>query len=214
MEMQSLLLEHPRACFICLEDDDELVSCCTRCYGVAHARCWREWRANQRTSALRTRQSGNGRVRDPFLCSICKTGRARLEGESLHREWMETVLSAMMQRTERGGGSETDMFEDLDEDAAFSCCTRRVILTNILVVFGLSFAAILIDQFELLSTSAVVMAVFLLLTQWIIFMAAWGLAERRRIWRERHRPISALITEEMSVRSGRLFPTDVIIRPD
>ena len=227
MEMQQLLLapdnnargEH-RACFICLEDDEELVSCCTRCYGAAHSRCWKEWRANQRSSALRVRQAGGGAgsslaTRDPFLCTICKSGRARLVGEVVNREWIETVLGAVLSAGRSRGdnaGSETDMFEDAenpDGGDSFPCCSRRVLCVNLCVLLSVGFVGVLVDYFALLSTGSVILMAFLLLSQWIVFLTAWAVAERRRLWRQHHRPLTALINDELTHRSGRLFPTDV-----
>ena len=128
MEMQQLPLLG-RTCFICLEEDEQLHSCCTQCFGVAHSRCWRDWRTNQRLSALRLQRQGGGR--DPFLCSICKTGRARLAGESVSREWLEVVLHAVV-RGRSGEEAETDMFEEL-ESSAEGCCSRKFVLVNVLV---------------------------------------------------------------------------------
>lgn len=225
MEMQQLLLseESTRACFICLEEAEEenaLVSCCTRCYGVAHARCWREWRANQRSVALRLRQSGGSgsfSSRDPFVCTICKTGRARLVGEVVNREWIETVLGAVV--AVRGGGgrgsSDTDMFEDfetLELQESFVCCSRKFVYVNIFFLLSVGLGITVASNFlEWLSAGSAVLAAFLLVTQWLVFLTAWAVSERRRLWRESNRPLAALIIDELNHRSGRLFPADLQI---
>lgn len=97
-----LLAHYPpeRLCFICLDNSDDssdpdskLVSCCTRCYAVTHPGCWRDWRSSQASYARRTRVSGNRLAADPFLCSICKSGAARIQGEHVTIRWLEAFAS-------------------------------------------------------------------------------------------------------------------------
>jgi hypothetical protein len=92
-----------RHCFICLldeEKDQPLISCCTTCYASVHVSCWREWRNNQRITALRSRLLGLRMQTNNLLrCSICKSGTAVVAGEEEDGlEWMHEFLS--------GGGDE------------------------------------------------------------------------------------------------------------
>ena len=219
--MQTLPLLAPppgsdRACFICLEDDGELASCCSQCFGVAHARCWRECRASQRSNAIRSRMTGAGTVRDPFLCSICKTGRARVAGESVTREWMEVVLSAVMTRG-RGGRDDDDrqldMFEDMDEDEYRVCCSKRCFIVNVILISSLIFTASSLISSDYLPASAVILFCILLLMQFFVAQITILLATFRRRWRESHRPVNALIDQELEERRGRLFPSDLVVVP-
>jgi hypothetical protein len=83
-----------RLCFICLDGSEDsgdlLVSCCTRCYAVSHQGCWNEWRISQSHHAIRVRNAGNRVHSDPFICSICKSGSARVNGEKVTVRWLET----------------------------------------------------------------------------------------------------------------------------
>lgn len=85
-----------RHCFICLQDeekDDPLVACCTTCYARVHVRCWREWRNNQRITALRSRLLGLRMQTNHLLrCTICKSGTALVAGEEDGLEWMNELL--------------------------------------------------------------------------------------------------------------------------
>jgi len=220
--MQTLPLLSPpgseRACFICLEDDGDLVSCCSQCYGVTHVRCWRECRSSQRTNAIRTRMTGgSSNVRDPFLCSICKTGRARVQGETVTREWMEVVLSAVLARstTRRGSddNSQIDMVEDIDEEGSQFCCTRRCVLINLVIISGVISISVTLISDEVFSGSAVLLCTLFLLMQFLVVQITVGLARYRRLWRESHRPVNALIDQELSERRGRLFPSDLLVIP-
>ena len=94
-----------RLCFICLDGTEseedgsgKLVSCCSQCYAVTHAGCWRDWRSSQSSNARRTRVSGNRLISDPFLCSICKSGYARIDGERVPIRWLE-AFAAFGQRS-------------------------------------------------------------------------------------------------------------------
>jgi len=92
-----------RRCFICLTDGDRgdpLVSCCTTCYGCTHITCWREWRTNQRMTALRSRLLGLHMQTNHLLrCTICKSGTAVVPGEEDGLEWMNELLCG----SENGG---------------------------------------------------------------------------------------------------------------
>jgi hypothetical protein len=84
-----------RMCFICLdsgENDptDKLIGCCTCCFAVAHARCWADWRVAQATHARSSRMNGSRLNADPFICSICKSGEARVHGERVTIRWLES----------------------------------------------------------------------------------------------------------------------------
>jgi len=82
-------------CFICLaegEPNDELVRCCTTCYAKTHVSCWREWRNNQRVTALRSRLLGLRSQNTHLLqCTICKSGTAVLAGEEGGLGWMNEI---------------------------------------------------------------------------------------------------------------------------
>ena len=92
--LQSLPAE--RVCFICLDDnhldEDKLVSSCTRCHAMVHQSCWSNWRSSQASNARRSRVSGIWSASDPFLCSICKSGAARLEREIVSSRWLESFV--------------------------------------------------------------------------------------------------------------------------
>jgi len=79
------------------EDDEDdantLTRCCTTCYTSVHVRCWREWRNNQRITALRSRLLGLRMQTNHLLrCTICKSGTALVEGEEDGLEWMNELL--------------------------------------------------------------------------------------------------------------------------
>eukprot|EP00448_Togula_jolla_P000252 CAMPEP_0170609630 /NCGR_PEP_ID=MMETSP0224-20130122/22228_1 /TAXON_ID=285029 /ORGANISM="Togula jolla, Strain CCCM 725" /LENGTH=469 /DNA_ID=CAMNT_0010934951 /DNA_START=60 /DNA_END=1469 /DNA_ORIENTATION=- len=94
----SLTPTSDRHCFICLQEDDRdkdhpLVSCCTTCFARTHVRCWREWRNNQRVTALRSRLLGLRMQTNHLLrCTICKSGTALVEGEEDRLEWMNELI--------------------------------------------------------------------------------------------------------------------------
>ncbi|GAW83768.1 hypothetical protein, conserved [Plasmodium gonderi] len=70
-------------CFICLEknlEDSHLISCCSLCTACVHKRCWYSWRKTQKLSSLRSRILGLNKL-DPLLCTICKTGTAKIKDE-------------------------------------------------------------------------------------------------------------------------------------
>ncbi|SCN63529.1 conserved Plasmodium protein, unknown function [Plasmodium chabaudi adami] len=70
-------------CFICLEKnlkDFVLYPCCSLCSAVVHKKCWYKLRKTQKLSSLRSKLLGLNKL-DPILCSICKTGVAKIEEE-------------------------------------------------------------------------------------------------------------------------------------
>eukprot|EP00929_Paragymnodinium_shiwhaense_P048125 TRINITY_DN24382_c0_g1_i2.p1 TRINITY_DN24382_c0_g1~~TRINITY_DN24382_c0_g1_i2.p1 ORF type:complete len:508 (-),score=59.95 TRINITY_DN24382_c0_g1_i2:129-1472(-) len=91
-------LDEDRTCFICLmeedrENDNPLMPCCSTCYASVHKRCWREWRNNQRVTALRSRLLGlRAQTNNLLRCSICKSGTAVVAGEEDGLEWMNELL--------------------------------------------------------------------------------------------------------------------------
>ena len=95
MRMPSVPME--RVCFICLDDNnaenDRLLPCCTRCCAMVHQSCWLNWRTSQSSQARRSRVSGIWSGSDPFMCSICKSGAARLEGEIVSSRWLESFMN-------------------------------------------------------------------------------------------------------------------------
>lgn len=109
-----------RACFICLQDGDKdnvLIPCCTTCYACTHVRCWREWRNNQRTTALRSRLLGLRMQSNHLLrCTICKSGTAVLDGKEDGLDWMNDIFAS---NEGSGGGRAAGIQaqrEDSDED--------------------------------------------------------------------------------------------------
>ncbi|SPJ11588.1 conserved Plasmodium protein, unknown function [Plasmodium sp. DRC-Itaito] len=71
-------------CFICLEkkfENSNLISCCSLCTACVHKKCWYTWRRNQKLSALRSKILGLNKL-NPLLCTICKTGIAKIEEEN------------------------------------------------------------------------------------------------------------------------------------
>ena len=91
---RTLSLPPERVCFICLDDnnadEDRLLPCCTRCCARVHQSCWMNWRSSQTSHARRARVSGIWSGSDPFMCSICKSGAARLEDEIVSSRWLES----------------------------------------------------------------------------------------------------------------------------
>lgn len=85
-----------RTCFICLENERDypVVSCCSTCYACTHVRCWRDWRNNQRITALRSRLLGLRTQQSSLLlrCTICKSGTAMVAGEEDGLSWMNELL--------------------------------------------------------------------------------------------------------------------------
>ncbi|SBS98576.1 conserved Plasmodium protein, unknown function [Plasmodium ovale] len=70
-------------CFICLEknlENSHLLSCCSLCTACVHKKCWYSWRKTQKLSSLRSKLLGLNKL-DPLLCTICKTGTAKIEEE-------------------------------------------------------------------------------------------------------------------------------------
>ncbi|CDU20907.1 hypothetical protein YYC_01708 [Plasmodium yoelii 17X] len=70
-------------CFICLEKnlkDFDLYPCCSLCSAVVHKKCWYKLRKTQKLSSLRSKLLGLNKL-DPILCTICKTGVAKIEEE-------------------------------------------------------------------------------------------------------------------------------------
>jgi hypothetical protein len=97
-----------RLCFICLdgsssEPSNHLLACCTRCFAAAHSHCWSSWRMSQANHARRLRISGTQINVDPFICSICKSGSARISGERVSRRWLEAFafFGSLSNRTAR-----------------------------------------------------------------------------------------------------------------
>ena len=194
-----------RACFICLEDEGELVSCCSRCFGVAHRRCWREWRGSQRSAAGRSRAAGIG-FRDPFLCSICKSGKARIHDETVSRDWMETVIAAALSRSSRESQpDDTDMLGSFPEGEEGNCCSIRKTILSVFLIFLIFLGGGLVGGLTGWLGALLVVSQFL-----VIFLVV-ALAAFRRTWRERRRPVAALVSEEISERTGRLFPLELTV---
>lgn len=160
--------------------------------------------------------SAQGGARDPFLCSICKTGRARIPGEAVSREWMEVVLSAVLSRSRRGfddSDSQLDMFEDIDDEQSRFCCTKGCVFLNLAVMSVVIFSASYLISEDIYPVATVLLLVVLVLMQFIVSQISLAIARYRRSWRESHRPLNALIDQELEERRGRLFPSDLVVLP-
>lgn len=111
-----------RHCFICLQDeekDNPLTPCCTTCFARVHVRCWREWRNNQRITALRSRLLGLRMQTNHLLrCTICKSGTALVAGEEDGLEWMNELLCGGEAGRNEGPPAQNGPMrrEDSDED--------------------------------------------------------------------------------------------------
>ncbi|CAD7954262.1 unnamed protein product [Amoebophrya sp. A120] len=123
------------ACFLCLEGDgenprDKLLPCCTRCNAMTHARCWQEYRYNQRIASLRCRMLRVSLPRSQMLCTICKTGNAKIsrEEDAVLKSWMWCGESRIDSEEEFNGES-----QDL-VDVAAAMCSFRVVVTNLVLL--------------------------------------------------------------------------------
>ena len=129
----SVELPHPpedeKACFLCLESDqpdDPLIACCSRCHARTHQSCWAEWRYNQRIASLRARLLGErGSGNSQLLCTICKTGQARIAAESVEelRGWMLAGSGRSFSRVD-------DDLMDEESNDLVEMIGRRVVLVK------------------------------------------------------------------------------------
>ncbi|CAD7943438.1 unnamed protein product [Amoebophrya sp. A25] len=123
------------ACFLCLEGDlrgDPLAKCCTRCNALTHQRCWHEYRYNQRVASLRSRMLRESLPRSQMVCSICKTGEAKLA-----REDAGQLRSWMFLSDERDRQQELPDFNDESQDlvdVGASICNFKLVLCNLLLL--------------------------------------------------------------------------------
>ncbi|KEG03889.1 conserved Plasmodium protein, unknown function [Plasmodium vinckei vinckei] len=82
-------------CFICLEKNSKdfvLYPCCSLCSAVVHKKCWYKLRKTQKLNSLRSKLLGLNKS-DPILCSICKTGVAKIEEEGDDFKWAQDCNS-------------------------------------------------------------------------------------------------------------------------
>jgi len=150
-----------RHCFICLQDEDEenpLTPCCTTCFARVHVRCWREWRNNQRITALRSRLLGLRMQTNHLLrCTICKSGTALVAGEEDGLEWMNELLcGGEVGRTEgappQTGGPMRRDESDEDNDAQFEelvdmkTCLALVVYLGVLILVLLIACLLIVMQ--------------------------------------------------------------------
>lgn len=208
-----------RLCFICLDGSEadeanNLVQCCTRCFTVAHTRCWREWRCSQASHARRARLSGNRVRMDPFICSICKSGSARLSGERVTVRWLESfanfathtghsirfasgLFSALSgARNERAPDEETDSdtgedFLEFIEEGGVNNMTlllgnvRRFFLVNIIVIFCLILSVVICNDFGLIETSFMVMSSIIAILAYVILVTTYIFLRYERLLNHR-----------------------------
>ena len=194
-----------RVCFICLDTSNNhesielrLVGCCSQCYAVSHIRCWKEWRVSQATHARRSRVAGNRVGTDPFLCSICKSGAARLRGEWVSLRWLHSFanfgddrgprvrfasgLFAALTGAREEARSRPEIEEESDDDfleyienqsendrVSFLCGdTRKFILVFIAMVTALAGSLVTLNQWGVLHSS------FSLMTSVVILLGIVG----------------------------------------
>lgn len=135
-----------RTCFICLADDENsdagLVRCCTQCYTQVHAKCWKDWRNNQRITILRSHLLGLRVPRNQLLCSICKTGQAKVpEEDTSELEWLDRH------------NDDDSQSEDMDELSQFvdsKMCTSRLLFMNavlLVIVLIVSILAVTLGHY-------------------------------------------------------------------
>lgn len=152
-----------RHCFICLGDggkDTPLVRCCSTCYACVHVRCWRDWRNNQRITALRSRLLGLRMQTSNLLrCTICKSGTAVLAGEEDGLEWMNELLCGGGDNNTGPGrlfGNMLTHREDSDEDGDAqledlvdmrTCFALMVYLGVLILVLLVACTLIVMQQF-------------------------------------------------------------------
>jgi hypothetical protein len=208
-----------RLCFICLdgtesEESTKLVQCCTRCFAMAHSRCWSDWRRSQANHARRSRLAGNRISTDPFVCSICKSGSARLRGERVSIRWLESfayfgsasshsvrfasgLFSALTgARNERNSPDESSEVEEEDfldsfEEGGLSFLSELVgdvrifFSLNILLIFGLIMSVALANYFGFMEGSFVVMGAILAIIAYIFGLAAFIFFQYQRLLNRR-----------------------------
>lgn len=155
--------EEERHCFICLGDADKdtgpLVSCCSTCYACTHMRCWRDWRNNQRLTALRSRLLGLRMQTNHLLrCSICKSGTAVIAGEEDGLQWMNDLLcgngesqgtDALAERLAASmnrGDSDEDNDAQLEDLVDMRTCVALMVYVVVLVVVLLVACMLIVAQ--------------------------------------------------------------------
>jgi hypothetical protein len=207
-QLSCVSLPTERMCFICLDgtesDSDPLVPCCTRCYAVSHDKCWADWRSSQAGHARRLRLAGNRITADPFLCSICKSGSARVGGERVTIRWLESfanfgrsasahqvrfatglfsALTNARNETRTSSSDEEDFFEFMDSEvgngnSSFLCGnSKKFILINLLILTIGCIASMTISELGLVDGS------ILFLTGWIVFYVYLVILVGYGIWR-------------------------------
>lgn len=184
-----------RQCFICLQDggkESPLISCCSTCYACTHVRCWREWRNNQRLTALRSRLLGLRMQTNHLLrCTICKSGTAVLAGEEDGLEWMNELLCGSSETGDDGAVArvasvnlprrdDTDedddpQFEDLVDMRA--CISLVVYLAMLIVVLVVACTLIITQQFY--AGDVVLCCIILLYELCVLQVVALAIAWRR-----------------------------------
>jgi len=186
--------EDDRRCFICLMDGDAdapLMRCCSTCYAQTHRRCWREWRNNQRLTALRSRLLGLRMQTDHLLrCTICKSGTAMLEGEEGGLQWMSSLLCGAGEATGNVMDSIGPLLgaparrENTDDDANLEdlvdmrTCMALVVYLAVLVVVLLA-ACVLIVTHRFYAGDVVLCCVIVLYELSILQVVALAVARRR-----------------------------------
>jgi len=210
-----------RHCFICLQDDekdDPLIGCCTTCYARVHIRCWREWRNNQRITALRSRLLGLRMQTNHLLrCTICKSGTALVAGEEDGLEWMNELLCGggeQPQGEDGGNGARlgglahavTGRREDSDEDGDtqledlidMKTCLALVAYLGVIVLV-LLVACVLIVMQRFYAGDVILCCIIALYELSVLQIVAMAVARRRSITptTTRGRTAAVAVTEDL-----------------
>mmetsp|Transcript_293 Transcript_293/g.999 ORF Transcript_293/g.999 Transcript_293/m.999 type:complete len:441 (+) Transcript_293:92-1414(+) len=184
-----------RHCFMCLgedEPDNQLYPCCTTCYARVHIKCWKEWRHNQRITALRSRLLGLRMQSNNLLrCTICKSGTAVVTGEEGGLEWMNDMLcagtdgnarevavgglAAALARREESDGEGDGFPEEL---ADTKTCVALVVYLSILVVVLLT-TCVLIFMHQFYAYDVVLCCIMALYELSILQLVGLAIIRRR-----------------------------------
>mmetsp|Transcript_63625 Transcript_63625/g.99071 ORF Transcript_63625/g.99071 Transcript_63625/m.99071 type:complete len:454 (+) Transcript_63625:65-1426(+) len=182
-----------RYCFICLDDDKDtpLTSCCTTCFAAVHVGCWREWRNNQRITALRSRLLGLRMQTNHLLrCTICKSGTALVAGEEDGLEWMNELLCGSGDVDEGARGiightgqmrrdeSDEDGDAQLEDLVDMRTCLALVVYLGVLLLV-LLIACVLIVMQRFYAGDVILSCIIILYELSVLQIVALAIARRR-----------------------------------
>eukprot|EP00923_Selenidium_pygospionis_P015762 GHVN01027483.1.p1 GENE.GHVN01027483.1~~GHVN01027483.1.p1 ORF type:complete len:732 (-),score=162.95 GHVN01027483.1:377-2572(-) len=230
-------------CFICLDEEftaegttgGELVSCCTQCHAVIHRRCWRDLTKSQKLASIRARFLGH-RVPNLRICTICKTGYARIsvilqhsldDGsvalervrngiDSPHSSHPEDFLQEPLQESLFSVVSRMLNDDDDEDEDGPALWTPAVTLLNILFCIASLFPClILISRFQFNSTSTIMGLIGFLYIFFVIETLILAIAQRRSalaILIDRHsRPSNRAPSDATSSHDPLSLPNEVDI---